>query len=137
MEKETIQSKIEEYLRLLGEIKARTGDDRTALSILQEVNKDLRMAQIRAERDNGHSNGNGDEAPATSRQKTYLKKLGVAIPASLTKKQASGLIDEALEKESEQDSFEMYRPIPQTIPIPWYGYGGDSWDFDRDEYYVR
>jgi hypothetical protein len=92
---ETVQDKLENYLDLYDKVRARTGDDRSALAILQEMNKDKRMAQIRAER-----NGNGDQ-PATDRQKGYLKKLGVEVPADLTKAQASALIDGALAKESE------------------------------------
>ena len=125
MESEIIKAKIEEYLKLLADIKAKTGDERTALSILQEVNKDLRMAQIRVDRENG--NGNGDDRPATDRQKDYLRKLGVKIPANVTKKQASSLIDEALEKESEQDSSQ--KPVKsgiQSISIPWYALPWDE-----------
>ena len=107
MEQEMKQQAVESYLKLCNDIKAKTGDERTAMAILQEVNKDVRMAQIRAERENGNGNGNGnsDNQPASPRQKSYLKRLGVEIPAGLNKKRASELIDEALEKESGQDSF--------------------------------
>ena len=99
MEQQTVES----YLKLYNDIKARTGDERTAMAILQEVNKDVRMAQIRAERENGNGNGNGnsDNQPASPRQKSYLKRLGVEIPAGLNKKRASELIDEAVAKEAE------------------------------------
>jgi len=126
MENEIIKAKIEEYLKLLADIKARTGDDRTALSILQEVNKDFRMAQIRAERENGNG-GNKDDGPATVRQKDYLRRLGVKMPVNMTKKQASSLIDEALEKESEQDSSQKpVRKEVQGISIPWYALPWDE-----------
>ena len=122
MDEQTRKQAIDNYLKLFDDIKARTSDERTALGILQEVNKDIRMAQIRAER-NG-DNSNGDAAPATVRQKNYLKRLGVKIPAGLTKQQASALIDEELEKESEQDSFPVECSSlefePQSIRIPWH-----------------
>ena len=111
MKTETIQQRVDEYLKLYDDIKDRTGDERIALSILQEVNKDIRMAQIREERENGN------DKPATEKQLNYLKKLGVDVSVDLTKKQASALIDEALEKESEQDSF---RVALENITIPWH-----------------
>ena len=101
MEQEMKQQAVESYLKLYNDIKARTGDERTAMAILQEVNKDIRMAQIRAERESGNGKSNGDDQPASPRQKNYLKRLGVEIPAGLNKKRASELIDEAVAKETE------------------------------------
>ena len=75
-------------MKLLDDIKARVSDERTAVVILQEVNKDVRMAQIREEREIA-----ADE-PATEKQKGFLKKLGVDLPAKMTKREASALIDE-------------------------------------------
>jgi hypothetical protein len=98
MEKEIIQQKLNDYIALYNEVRERTGgDDRAALTILQEVNKDLRMEQMRAEREAGSLQ------PATPAQKRYLKRLKVKVPSDneLTKEQASQLIDEALAKESE------------------------------------
>ena len=97
MDSDTVRSKAEEYLTLLNDIRVKTQDERTALAILQEVNKDIRMAQIRAEREHG----NGPDQPATVRQKNYLKKLGVDIPANLTKREASRLIDQEVGQESD------------------------------------
>ena len=53
----TLKEKVEEYLELLKAIKQKTGDERTALAILQEVNKDVRMDRISFERGNGKDNG--------------------------------------------------------------------------------
>ena len=103
---------MESYLMLLDELKAKTGDARTAVALLQEVNKDVRMAQIRADRENGAPNGRS--YPASPKQKNYLERLGFEVPADLTKKEASALIDEALAKESESDSFHA-EPEPVTI----------------------
>jgi len=50
-----MQSKLDEYLRLLEQIKQRTTDERTAVSLLQEVSKDRRSAEIREERETKNS----------------------------------------------------------------------------------
>jgi len=69
---------------LLEQIKDRTGDERTAVTILQEIARDRRTDRIRTERE-GRSNGkNGD--PATDRQKSFLKRLGVEFAGDITKK---------------------------------------------------
>ena len=44
-----LQNRLEEYLRLLADLSQKTGDARTALSLLQELSKDRRMEQIRQE----------------------------------------------------------------------------------------
>ena len=116
MDRQVWDTKVAEYLDLLQGIRAKVGDERTAVNILQEVNKDLRMAMIRDER---NSNGQVEvDYPATERQKSFLKKLGVKIPAKLTKREASGLIDEELAKEPEQGSS---RPVQENIPESWHG----------------
>ena len=98
MENEIIQSKLDSYIEIYDEVKARTRDEQAAVAILQELNKDARTEKIQ----NGRANGNGDgSSPATEKQIGYLKKLGVEAPTSLTKREASALIDETLAKESE------------------------------------
>jgi len=88
-----MQSKLEEYLKLLEQIKQKTGDERTAVSLLQEVSKDRRSAEIREERET-KNNGTSDNEPATEKQKQFMKKLGIKFPAAVTKQEASMLIDE-------------------------------------------
>ena len=83
-----IQGKLEKYLELFQEIRGKVDDERTALTLLQEVSKDRRMEQIKEEREMK----NGE--PATTRQLQFMKKLGIEIPPGVTKKQASMLIDE-------------------------------------------
>ena len=90
--------KVAEYLDLVRDLRSKFGDDHTALTILQEVKKDLRMAQIQQERSTGVIDV---DYPATERQRMYLNKLGVVVPERLTKKEASALIDEELGRESE------------------------------------
>lgn len=85
-----IQTNIDEYALLLDQIRERFGDDADAMTVLQEIRKDIRMKSIQQEKS---LNGN---VPATDNQIGYLKRLGAEIPKELTKKQASKLIDAAL-----------------------------------------
>ncbi|MFC1783454.1 hypothetical protein ACFL02_07695 [Planctomycetota bacterium] len=91
---QSIQAKSENYLELFEEMKKKTGDERIAMSLLQEVSKDRRMEEIREEREMK----NGE--PATTRQLQFMKKLGIEVPPGATKKQASMLIDEELGKDN-------------------------------------
>lgn len=93
METQILNRNVEHYLKLLDDIKSRVNDERTAVVILQEVNKDARMAQIREEREIAV------DEPATEKQRGFLKKLGVDLPTRLTKREASALIDENVGKE--------------------------------------
>jgi hypothetical protein len=90
-----IQSKMDEYLGLLAQIKQKTSDERTAVSLLQEISRDRRSAEIREERE-----GKSTE-PATDKQKQFMKKLNIRCPANLTKHEASALIDGELGKNGE------------------------------------
>lgn len=119
MENEEIKTKVAQYLKLYQELRSQTADDRVALTLLQEVNKDIRMAEIQAARENGNGNGkrNVHGEPATVRQKMFLKRLGVKPPVRLTKQEVSALIDEELEKESGQDSLPS---IAENLTIPSY-----------------
>jgi len=89
---ENTKEKLNGYLELLGQIKQKTDDERTAVALLQEINKDIRMEKIRAERE-----ANNDE-PVTEKQKRFMKNLGIQFPKNITKKEASMLIDEELGK---------------------------------------
>ena len=93
--KPSMQTKLEHYLELLNVIKSKATDEATAVTILGEIAKDERVDQMREEREIR----NGE--PATRRQLEYLKALGVQVKPGLTKREASMLIDEAIEKESE------------------------------------
>ena len=90
-----MQSKLDEYMRLLEQIKHKTQDERTAVAVLQEVSKDRRSAEIREER------GVEQSQPATDKQKNFMKKLGIKFPDTVTKQEASTLIDEELGKNGE------------------------------------
>jgi hypothetical protein len=90
-----IMAKVDKYIGLFEEVKNKVGDERIAMSIIQEVDKDRRMDEMREEREAR----NGE--PATRRQLEYMKTLGIDATPGVTKKQASLLIDEALAKESD------------------------------------
>ena len=89
---ESIQAKLDNYMELLEQIKGKTDDERTAVSLLQEVSKDRRMEAIRDEREAKNN------MPATEKQKKFMKKLGIDFPETVTKQEASLLIDEELSK---------------------------------------
>ena len=59
--------------------------------MLQEVGKDGRVERMRS---SVVQNGTNGEQPATEKQTNYLASLGVDVPAGLTKKAASELIDQ-------------------------------------------
>lgn len=99
MERKALDAKVSEYLDLIQGLKDKVGDEKAAWAIIQEATKDLRMAQIREERSNGVVAG--DDESATPRQVSFLNRLGVRIPAKLTKTEASALIDKRLDEESE------------------------------------
>ena len=96
MEDET-QSKLEGYIETFEAARKRVGDEHVASVIVQEIAKDARSMQIRAERQGNReiptSNGGGDQA--TVKQIALLKVLGVKLPDYLSKRQASAMIDEA------------------------------------------
>ena len=96
-----MQSKLDEYLRLLGQIKQKTTDERTAVSLLQELSRDRRSAEIREERESRNSEDNNSSIPATDKQKQFMKKLGIKFPEAVTKQEASLMIDEELGKNGE------------------------------------
>jgi hypothetical protein len=89
-----VQTRLDDYVRVLEEIKKRVANEQTASIILQEIAKDVRMAQIQAERFVGRA-ANASE-PATEKQIAYLKNLGVDVPENLTKLEASAMLDRAL-----------------------------------------
>jgi len=89
---ENTKEKLTSYMELLGEIKEKTEDERTAVSLLQEISKDIRSERIKTEREANNSE------PATDKQKKFMKKLGIDFPETVTKQEASLLIDEELGK---------------------------------------
>jgi len=83
---------VENYVKQLDHIMQKLngrGKLQTAISILQEVAKDRRMAEIKEAREN-------NDEKATPKQKSYAKDLGIEIPVGMTKAEASRRITEAI-----------------------------------------
>ena len=93
MEQKTNEAKLQSYIKTYEQIRRQVPDDYTATAILQEMAKDARMQQIRAERME-----QAETIPATEKQIAYLQRLGVEVPNHLTKEEASQLIDDAVAK---------------------------------------
>ena len=83
-----IQNKIEEYASLLDQIKTRIQDSNEAVVILEQIGKDKRTELIQ-----GLQNSNSD-TPATEKQKKYMDSLGIEYSDDVTKKDASGMIEQ-------------------------------------------
>ena len=79
----------EEYVDAYADIMASVSDKDVALTILVEVAKDRRTAEINA--------GKADKK-ATAKQLEYLADLGIKVKAGLNSSEASKLIDEAKAK---------------------------------------
>ena len=86
--KKEMKESISQYVELYDAIQEKTGNDAVTAVILQEIGKDTRMSKIAGT----GSNGNG---PATEKQKDYLKDLGVEFADSITKKEASDMIEQS------------------------------------------
>ncbi len=104
MEIETAIERVDFYKQLVDQLVGFVPDTAVVATVVEQVGKDLRMGQI-LRRENNTSNGsngwNGsDEQPATAKQIGFLRRLGVKdIPAGLSKRDASTLIDEAQQAE--------------------------------------
>jgi len=89
---EDIKEKVEGYLWLFEQIKEKSGSETVALALLQEIGKDRRMEEMQEAKNN---------EPATAKQKRFMDDLGIKYPKTVTKKEASALIDEELGRNSE------------------------------------
>lgn len=87
--KTSTEARLEHYLGLLDEIKAKVGDELDAVRILSEIAKDERMEQIREEK-------KIKAEPATTKQLQFMKKLGLEAQPGISKTEASRLIDDEL-----------------------------------------
>ena len=94
------QDRAQEYLDLFGELRASTGDEQSALGILQELGKDGRVEKMRGVSARPGSQagvgfGSETDQSATAKQLLFLKRLGVNFDQEISKQDASRLIDEA------------------------------------------
>jgi len=86
------KKRLDDYIELLDEISEKTEDASTAVAILHEISKDRRSEQMRSERQ-----GKKDDT-VTFKQKKCMKRLGIDFPDDISRKEASMLIQEELEK---------------------------------------
>ncbi len=80
-----MQESIDNYIELYDAIQYKTGDEGVTVAILQEIGKDKRMNRMS---DSSHDT-------ATEKQKGYLKVLGIEFSDSITKQEASELIEQS------------------------------------------
>jgi hypothetical protein len=85
---EDVKEKLNGYLELLNEIKEKTENEQTAIALLQEIGRAMRMERMIEERE-ARSN-----EPATAKQRRFMDNLGIKYPQNLSKQDASALIDE-------------------------------------------
>lgn len=88
--KTEIEKSIKQYVELYDAIQEKTGSNEIAIVILQEIGKDRRGREIAENKDN---------VLATEKQKNCLRDLGIEFPESITKREASDLIAEKLDKD--------------------------------------
>lgn len=99
---ETAQIK-EEFKQILSEVmKDGVSPDEahsTARIILQEAGKDRRTAMMNQSKQNGNGTANGNgAAPASDKQKEFMRKLKISFSDNVTKGEAIKLIDAELAK---------------------------------------
>lgn len=87
--KREIQKSIDEYVELYAAIQEKTGNDEIAVAILQEIGRDKRTTEI-ASFESG--------VLATEKQKKCMTDLGLEFQDFITKKEASNMISEKLNK---------------------------------------
>ncbi len=104
MEIETATERVDFYKQLVDQLVGFVPDTAVVATVVEQVGKDLRMGQILRRENNTFNGSNGwnssDEQPATAKQIGFLRRLGVKnIPAGLSKRDASTLIDQAQQTE--------------------------------------
>ena len=92
---ESTKEKVADYLEVFNEIKKKTDDSTVAIALLSEICKDRRMQEIKEQKE-----ANNNE-PATSKQKRFMDDLGIKYPKTVSKKEASMLIEEEIGKNGE------------------------------------
>ena len=82
----------EKYLELYAEILKKIDNESVAVTLLTEISKDRRAEQARNERQTKNND------TVTFRQKKCMQNLGIDIPENITRKEASVLIQEEIER---------------------------------------
>ena len=92
MEQAMLDRSVEGYLNLYRDVMGRVNNSEVAIGIIHELGKDSRLRAIQEKESS--SRGNDSNAPATEKQKNYLRRLGVNFDENISKGAASRLIDE-------------------------------------------
>lgn len=94
---ENTKTRIEHYLAVHAAVSRLVKDPAVVSALIDQIGKDERCAMLsRGEWSNGEPNGNGSvDQPATKKQLDFMRDLGLEVPANVTKRRASELIDEA------------------------------------------
>ena len=95
---EAIQTQLDGYVEAFEAAKERVGDVEVAAAIVQEIGKTQRTEMLRGNRpinNEGKRVIDGD-APASEKQLSFLKRLGVKASPGISKAEASQKIDDAL-----------------------------------------
>ena len=92
----TTQARLADYLEVYEQVNRVVKHAEVTAAIIEQVGKDARCQSLMNGRSNGNglANGNGDQ-PASEKQIGFLKRLKVEVPAGVSKREASRLIDEA------------------------------------------
>lgn len=95
MDDET-NARIDKYLEVYDRVNPVVKNAEVVSAIIEQIGKDTRCAWLMNDRSNGNGHSSdGYEAPATEKQMSFMRDLGIDMPKSCSKRQASQLIDEA------------------------------------------
>jgi hypothetical protein len=86
------KKRLSSYIELFEEISKKVTNEATAGIILTEIAKDRRTEQMKKERESKNSD------TVTFRQKKCMQNLGIEFPDDITRKEASILIQEEIER---------------------------------------
>jgi hypothetical protein len=86
------KKRLSSYIELFEEISKKVTNETTAGIILTEIAKDRRTEQMKKERESKNSDA------VTFRQKKCMQNLGIEFPENITRKEASVLIQEEIER---------------------------------------
>ncbi|OIN95660.1 hypothetical protein AUJ66_08780 [Candidatus Desantisbacteria bacterium CG1_02_38_46] len=102
MVKMEINDYITEFTEILGHLtlrlKGTEGKVGVATAIIQEINKDRRVAEMKKERETSNN------PVATEDQKSYMRDLGLEVTEGLTKAEASKILYKALAQRKNESS---------------------------------
>jgi hypothetical protein len=88
-----MDSKVTEYVELFEATKMQVGNEEIALALVEQIGKDRRVEAMTSR--TGFGQQSSGDMPATEKQLSFMRRLGVEITPGMTKREASELIDSA------------------------------------------